>query len=86
MPAHTQPRSGTRPRANTAARSRPPDGPDAVDRETKIRQAAYALYEKNGCRPGSALSDWLAAELAIDAGQPADPPARKRRASPSTRS
>jgi hypothetical protein len=52
----------------------------AVDRDAMIREAAYFMYENNGCRPGSALSDWLAAEAAVDAqARPAAKPRAARR-------
>ncbi len=62
MTSQTRP-SGKRTEAAGAA---PPQVIGTPDRETLIREQAYYLYERGGCQPGSALSDWLAAEAAID--------------------
>lgn len=49
------------------------DGPTAMsqrstdpDREQRVRDAAYALYESRGCSPGHDLEDWFAAEASVD--------------------
>jgi len=39
--------------------------PGPADREARIRQAAYARYEKRGAEPGH-VEDWLAAETEIE--------------------
>lgn len=39
-------------------------------REKRIQEAAYYLYEQRGRSPGHDLDDWLAAEAAIDRGSP----------------
>jgi hypothetical protein len=41
-----------------------------MDREEKIRQTAYALYEARGFVSGFELEDWLTAEAQV--GQAAD--------------
>ena len=38
-----------------------------VDRETKVREAAYAAAERRGFAPGQEIEDWLEAERAVDA-------------------
>ena len=40
--------------------------PDA-SREARIREAAYAAYERRGKAPGGEEEDWLEAERSIDA-------------------
>ena len=40
--------------------------PDA-SREARIREAAYAAYERRGKTPGREQEDWLEAERSIDA-------------------
>ncbi len=62
---------------------------DGADRESRIRAAAFALYEQHGSQPGHDLDDWLQAEAQVDAelarGGPApsdpDPGTPGRRAS-----
>jgi antirestriction protein ArdC len=36
------------------------------DRESLVRQAAYALYEQQGCVAGHELEHWIAAEALVD--------------------
>ena len=51
-------------------------GPDA-SRETRIRERAYAAYERRGKTPGGEEEDWLEAERSIDAdGEGTDSAAR----------
>jgi len=40
------------------------------ERENIIREAAYHLYEQRGCAQGHHVDDWLAAEAALDHGNP----------------
>jgi hypothetical protein len=40
--------------------------PDA-SREARIREAAYAAYERRGKAPGGEEEDWLEAERSVDA-------------------
>ncbi len=48
-----------------------PEGPEAeASRETRIHEAAYALYEARGCVDGHDLDDWLAAEAAVERETP----------------
>ena len=63
-----------------------PDGPPKAvapeaeaSRQSRIRAAAYALYETRGCVHGHDVEDWLAAEAALageaeGAAQPARSP------------
>ncbi|MGE5112015.1 MAG: DUF2934 domain-containing protein, partial [Acidobacteriaceae bacterium] len=39
-------------------------------REEDIRRRAYAIYESRGKQDGSALTDWLAAELSLNNKNP----------------
>ena len=41
-----------------------------VDREVRIRSAAYAAYLRRGGEPGDAVQDWLEAERQVDAEAP----------------
>ncbi len=36
-----------------------------MDRHEEIRKVAYELYEKNGCRGGHELQNWLEAERIV---------------------
>ncbi len=36
-----------------------------MDRHEEIRKVAYELYEKNGCRGGHELENWLEAERLV---------------------
>ena len=38
----------------------------SADRESLVRQAAYALYEQQGCVDGHELEHWIAAEALVD--------------------
>ncbi|WP_197893587.1 DUF2934 domain-containing protein [Variovorax sp. PBL-H6] len=38
-----------------------------TSRDARIREAAYAAYERRGRTPGSEEEDWLEAERSIDA-------------------
>ena len=54
------------------------------DRETLVRQAAYAIYEQQGCISGRELEHWIAAEALVD--QTLKPKkARASRAAPRTK-
>ncbi len=44
------------------------DAPADTERQRKVREAAYAAYERRGGTDGSAEQDWLAAEAEVDAG------------------
>jgi hypothetical protein len=44
-----------------------PDNEEFESRETKIRNAAYARYERRGSQAGDAVEDWLEAERTVDA-------------------
>jgi hypothetical protein len=46
-----------------------------VDRETRIRMAAYLRAERRGFAPGCELDDWIAAELEISGQDTAPTPA-----------
>lgn len=74
MPRRAPPRLARRAAAGGAT------GADAADpaaapvgfleppaREALVRRLAYERYERNGCREGHALDDWLAAEEAVGA-------------------
>jgi hypothetical protein len=56
------------PAADAPRPSAPPAGTQggADDRETLIRTAAYALYERRGGVSGHELEDWLQAEIEVD--------------------
>lgn len=41
--------------------------PAQSDREKRIREAAYAAYERRGKEAGGEQEDWLEAERALDA-------------------
>ena len=43
-------------------------GAPAEDREQRIRELAYALWDKAGQPPGLPIAFWLEAEEAIDEG------------------
>ena len=47
-------------KAATSEAATPPD------RETLVRQAAYALYVQQGCISGRELEHWIAAEALVD--------------------
>lgn len=51
---------------NAGAGSEEATKPDA-SREARIREAAYAAYERRGKAPGREEQDWLEAERSIDA-------------------
>lgn len=51
--------------------------PGPADREARIRQAAYARYEKRGAEPGHDVEDWLAAETEIETTPAAEPSSDK---------
>lgn len=50
---------------------------EALRREARIRQAAYANYEKRGAAPGGAHDDWVAAERSVDEGSADESKGRK---------
>ena len=54
--------------ASTAAVSDDPDRvrPDGIDREQRVREAAYHRYEARGSVDGHALEDWLNAEADVE--------------------
>jgi Protein of unknown function (DUF2934) len=69
-----QPRSVRRDAAGDALRADAADPAAApvgflepAAREALVRQLAYERYQRNGCREGHALDDWLAAEEAVGA-------------------
>lgn len=71
-PKHTEKKASTRP-------SKTGNGPVAkgvdsstVDRDEKIRQTAYFLYESRSCESGHELDDWLQAEAQIASPAPLD--------------
>ncbi|MDB5828387.1 MAG: hypothetical protein JWQ73_2607 [Variovorax sp.] len=39
---------------------------DPQGREQRIREAAYAAYERRGPGPGNEIDDWLEAERSVD--------------------
>jgi hypothetical protein len=43
-------------------------------RQSRIREAAYAAYERRGGEPGHESEDWLEAEQTVDAELAARPP------------
>lgn len=45
--------------------AQPVDAGTGPSHETRVREAAYALYEKRGREHGRDLDDWLAAETAL---------------------
>lgn len=51
---------------DTIAEASGRQGPDSA-REARIRQAAYAAYERRGRQPGHEEEDWLEAERQVDA-------------------
>ncbi|WP_197893887.1 DUF2934 domain-containing protein [Variovorax sp. PBS-H4] len=52
--------------ASASADSDEATRPD-TSREARIREAAYAAYERRGRTPGSEEQDWFEAERSIDA-------------------
>lgn len=44
--------------------------PETEDRETRVRRAAYAAYQRRGEQDGDEVSDWLAAEREVDGDKP----------------
>jgi len=60
------PKAAAKRRPVTTA-STPETQPD-VQREQRIRQVAYALYEARGCVAGFELEDWLQAEAQVQQG------------------
>lgn len=46
--------------------TKPSKSAPSPDRESLVRQAAYALYEQQGCVDGHELEHWIAAEAIVD--------------------
>ena len=44
------------------------------DRERRIREAAYAAYERRGGAPGNEIDDWLEGERSVDSDGPGKTP------------
>ena len=42
-----------------------PPSEDGDDRDSRIRKAAYAAYQRRGSLPGQELDDWLEAERSL---------------------
>lgn len=57
------------PEPSEAANAPPPDD---ETRQARIRDAAYAAYERRGSQPGTPLDDWLEGERALDADKAGD--------------
>lgn len=58
----------------------PPHVPEWAAREARVRQAAYARYEKRGAESGHDVEDWLAAEAEIEATVTASEPSDAKNA------
>lgn len=46
--------------------AKPSNSAPSLDRESLVREAAYALYEQQGCVDGHELEHWIAAEALVD--------------------
>jgi hypothetical protein len=67
---HRTRRPQLRARARARARARPNQGQaesgDTSSREARIRDAAYAAYQRRAGEPGNDVDDWLQAESEVD--------------------
>jgi hypothetical protein len=52
--------------AGQASDGSQPHSEDVSARETRIREAAYAAYQRRGCVAGAEVEDWLQAESEIN--------------------
>ena len=63
----TNQRSRSRARHDSHVEHQPLQPLPLEERHRRIAEAAYFIAERRGFRGGSALEDWLAAEIQIDA-------------------